>query len=69
MDRLGRISVPTLILTGDDDPLFPPENSKILKELIPHADLVLFPGGRHCVLIEKADPYNQKVIDFFKANT
>ena len=66
VDRLQRINTPTLILTGDDDPLVPPENSEILKELIPHADLFVFPGGRHCAIIENANDYNQKVIDFFK---
>jgi len=69
VDRLQRIRVPILIMTGDDDPLVPPENSYILKELIPHAELVVFPGGHHCVMIENADEYNQKVIDFFKTGT
>jgi pimeloyl-ACP methyl ester carboxylesterase len=68
VDRLDRIAVPTLIMTGDDDPLVPPDNSHILKELIPGADLSVFPGGRHCFFIENADQFNQKVIDFFKAN-
>ena len=67
VDRLKRIAVPTLIMTGDDDPLVPPENSYILKELIPAAELLVFPGGRHCVMIEKPGQYNKKVIDFFKA--
>ena len=67
VDRLQRIRVPTLIMTGDDDPLVPPENSYILKEMITHAELVVIPGGHHCVMIEQAEQYNQKVIDFFKA--
>ena len=69
VDRLKRLTVPTLIMTGDDDPLVPPENSHVLKELIPHAELVVIPGGHHCVMIEKADQYNQKVINFFKADS
>jgi pimeloyl-ACP methyl ester carboxylesterase len=67
-DRLSRIAIPTLILTGDDDPLVPPANSHILKELIPGADLAVFPGGRHCFFIEQAEQFNQQVIDFFKAD-
>jgi pimeloyl-ACP methyl ester carboxylesterase len=31
VDRLGDLAVPTLIMTGDDDPLVPPQNSHILK--------------------------------------
>jgi pimeloyl-ACP methyl ester carboxylesterase len=64
-DRLSRISIPTLIMTGDDDPLVPPENSQILKELIPEAELSVFPGGRHCFFIEKAEQFNEKAIEFF----
>ncbi len=66
--RLSRIAVPTLIMTGDDDPLVPPENSHILKELIREAELFVFPGGRHSMMIEKADQFNKKIVDFFKAN-
>jgi pimeloyl-ACP methyl ester carboxylesterase len=68
VERLHRLTAPTLILTGDDDPLVPPENSHILKALIPAAVLHVFPGGRHSVMIEEADQFNQKVIDFFKTN-
>jgi pimeloyl-ACP methyl ester carboxylesterase len=68
-DRLDRLSIPTLIMTGDDDPLVPPENSYILKELLPHAELFVFPGGHHCVMIEKAEQFNNKVVDFLKANS
>lgn len=67
--RLHRIAVPTMIMTGEDDPLVPPENSYVLQDLIPHAELFVFPGGRHCALIEKADQFNEKVIDFFRANS
>jgi pimeloyl-ACP methyl ester carboxylesterase len=65
--RLGRISTPTLIMTGGDDPLVPPENSRILKELIAGAELSVFPRGRHCFFIEQAEQFNKKVLDFVKA--
>jgi len=68
VDRLNNIAIPTLIMTGDEDLLVPPENSYVLQELIPAAELHVFPGGRHCVMIEKADHYNNKVVDFFRAN-
>jgi len=64
VNRLNRVTVPTLITSGDDDPLVPPENSRILKELIPHAKLIFFPGKRHCFFIEEAERFNQKAIDF-----
>ena len=67
-DRLNQLSAPTLIMTGDDDPLVPPQNSHILKDLIPGADLSVFAGGRHCFFIETADQFNKNAIDFLKAN-
>jgi pimeloyl-ACP methyl ester carboxylesterase len=67
VDLLNQITVPTLIVSGDDDPLVPPENSKILKELIPHAELIFFPGMRHCFFIEEAKKFNQIAINFFKS--
>ena len=67
VNRLNRVTVPTLITSGDDDPLVPPENSRILKELIPHAELIFFPGKRHCFFMEEAERFNEKVIHFFKS--
>jgi pimeloyl-ACP methyl ester carboxylesterase len=62
--RLHRITQPTLVLTGDDDPLVPPGNSLLLKERVPHARLEFFPTGRHCFFIEFADAFNKKVINY-----
>jgi pimeloyl-ACP methyl ester carboxylesterase len=56
-------------MTGDDDPLVPPQNSHILNDLIPGADLFVFAGGRHCFFIEKADRFNKKAVDFLKVNS
>jgi poly(3-hydroxyalkanoate) depolymerase len=36
---------PTLILTGDDDPIVPAINGKIMQMLIPRAKLYIFHGG------------------------
>ncbi len=69
VNRLSRIDVPTLILTGDDDPLVPAENSKILNALIPRSQLVFFPGKRHCFFIEEADRFNQMVTGFFQSKS
>ena len=65
-ERLKTISAPTLILSGDDDPLVPPENSRILKGLMPKADLVFFEGCRHCFFMEEADRFNDMALSFFK---
>lgn len=66
VDRLDRISVPVLILSGDDDPLVPSGNSRILKQHIPHAELHFFPGSRHAFFIENAEEFNRRVIEFLQ---
>ena len=45
--RLGQIDVPTLVLHGTEDPLFPPDHGKALAREIPGARLVLLEGAGH----------------------
>ena len=66
-DRLKKITTPTLIMSGDDDPLVPPVNSEILQALIPDSKLSVFSGGRHCFFIEAPEWFNRTAIDFFTA--
>lgn len=42
---LHRIQQPTLILTGDDDPLVSPENSRLMAARIPNAELRIVDDG------------------------
>lgn len=65
-DRLPGLAAPTLIMSGDDDPLVPPQNAFILQELITQAELALFPGLRHCFFMEAAGEFNQKVVEFLR---
>jgi len=65
-ERVGQIRAPTLIMTGDDDPLVPPENSRFLAEHIPGVELVVFPGGRHAFNVEFEDESNGAVLDFIR---
>jgi poly(3-hydroxyoctanoate) depolymerase len=51
---LPRLSVPTLVMTGDDDPIIPTVNGRILARLIPGARLHVVRGGGHLFLLEGA---------------
>jgi pimeloyl-ACP methyl ester carboxylesterase len=62
--KVRAIRTPTLVITGGDDVLIPPENSKILADEIPEAKLEVIPGGGHQFIIEKEDVFNRKVIEF-----
>jgi pimeloyl-ACP methyl ester carboxylesterase len=46
------IRQPTLVLTGDDDPIVPPANSRILASMIPGAKLAVVAGGGHLMLFD-----------------
>jgi pimeloyl-ACP methyl ester carboxylesterase len=63
-DRLPQIAVPTLVVAGDADPLVSPENSRILAERIPGAELRLLPGLRHGFTAEKPEETNAILLEF-----
>jgi len=65
--RLASLRASTLILTGDEDPVVPTENSRLLAERISGSQLRVFPGARHLVFIEHTEEFNQTVTEFLKA--
>ena len=65
-DRLPEIKTPTLVIAGDADKLVPVENSRILADRIPDAELVLLENMGHGFSIEAADEFHKTVIDFLK---
>jgi pimeloyl-ACP methyl ester carboxylesterase len=50
---LHQLHQPTLVLTGDEDPLVPLANARLLARAIPHARLHVIPGGGHLVLLDQ----------------
>lgn len=52
---LHRIKSPTLVVGGDDDPLVPPLNARIIHWCVPHSELKIFPGGGHLVIFDSVD--------------
>jgi 3-oxoadipate enol-lactonase len=50
--RLPQLTMPTLVITGKEDGLVPPENSVTLAQRIPNADLVLLSNASHLFNIE-----------------
>jgi pimeloyl-ACP methyl ester carboxylesterase len=60
---LWRLPQPTLILAGDDDPIVPAVNGRILARLIPDARLEIVTGG-HLFLLEHPEETAALVADF-----
>ena len=63
-ERLGRVSVPTLVLHGTEDRLIAPENARILAERIPGAELHWLEGAGHLYHSEQAAAADAAVLDF-----
>ena len=63
--RSRLIRQPTLVLSGDDDPLIPTVNARIMARGIPHARLHMYHGGHLALVTEAAEL--APVIDRFLA--
>ena len=62
-DRMRRLTVPTLIVTGDeDDPCLLP--NIFMKRTIPSAALNVFPNSGHTINLEEPDRFNSVVAEF-----
>jgi pimeloyl-ACP methyl ester carboxylesterase len=67
-DRLKHIAHPTLVLTGTEDTLVDPGNSRVIAARIPGARLIEFEEAGHVFFTEKAAEVNRALIDFFKGD-
>ncbi len=62
--RLGAISCPTLVLTGELDGGSTPDMARKMTAAIPHASLSILPHGRHMMAVEMADEVNAALRGF-----
>jgi pimeloyl-ACP methyl ester carboxylesterase len=68
-DQLGTLKVPTLVTTGVGDRLVPPENSRVIAERIPGAELKFIEGGGHVFFIEQPQAVNALLLDFLSRHS
>jgi pimeloyl-ACP methyl ester carboxylesterase len=66
-ERLGSISMPTLVLCGEDDGMAPPENSRQIAAAIPGARLELLPQCGHLPMLEKPERVRDAVFGFLES--
>ncbi len=64
MDRLGKITMPTLVIVGDKDRSTRVSDSIVLWEGIPGAELCVMPRCAHGVHMEKPDLFNNILANF-----
>jgi len=63
---LWTLRSPTLVLAGDDDPIVPLVNGRILARCIPDARLHVVHGGGHLFLLERPAERAALVVDFLR---
>jgi poly(3-hydroxyoctanoate) depolymerase len=61
---LPAIFHPTLVIGGDDDPVTPLINHRIIAQLIPRGRLHVVRGGGHLVLVDSPDIVAPKIVEF-----
>lgn len=67
MDRIGKIRLPCLVISGAEDRLTPPGYGEYLCNHIPGARHVVINGAGHMVALEKSKEFVQAVTDFITA--
>jgi len=65
-ERLSELTLPTLVITGDDDRIVPTEQSVRLAEELPNAQLVVIPQCGHLPHEEHPAAFMQAVTEFLK---
>ena len=65
-DVLPTITVPTLIIAGDNDQLTPVATAERMRDAVPGAELIVFAGHSHLVQVEKPREVHAAIDDFLK---
>lgn len=66
---LPQITCPTLILVGEEDPLTPPNEARIMAERISNATYVTIPSAAHLPNMEQEEAFNAAVLKFARSVT
>ncbi len=64
--RTGNITRPTLIILGQDDPIFPIPLAEDFRQTLPDAKMLVYENCGHAVLLEKPDQLSRDIREFLK---
>jgi pimeloyl-ACP methyl ester carboxylesterase len=62
---LRRITAPTLLIWGRRDTLVPPSLGLMMRQELPHAELLILDGASHIVMYDRPAAFNRAVLAFF----
>ncbi|MFI5421491.1 MAG: alpha/beta fold hydrolase [Nitrososphaerales archaeon] len=64
-ESLGELDVPTLLIWGERDTIFPvDEYGNRLKEIMPRSKLLIIKGARHAAYLDKPQEFHELLVDF-----
>ena len=66
---LEAISAPTLIITGEEDTVYPPQLSRSMAQRIRGAELAVLEGCGHLSNLEQLERFNAVLLDFISRRT
>lgn len=66
-DKLEAIQCPVLVITSDQDTVYPPAVTQQLLAGIPHATSVIISNAGHISNLEQPDAFNQAILKFLQA--
>ena len=66
VDELSSITVPTMVIVGNQDILTPRGDSDEIAERIPNAELVVISGAAHGLMMEHSTTFNKILIEFLQ---
>lgn len=61
---LAKITVPTLVITGEEDALIPVDESRAMASAVPGATLVVVPRAGHLANLEQPEAFNTALHEF-----
>ncbi|MBF0212941.1 MAG: alpha/beta hydrolase [Magnetococcales bacterium] len=61
---LAQLTMPALILSGEQDPIVPQANARLLAEQLPRAELEIIPDTDHLFFLEQAERVSSRIGDF-----
>tara|TARA_Y100000588_G_scaffold54228_1_gene51406 strand:- start:7139 stop:7927 length:789 start_codon:yes stop_codon:yes gene_type:complete len=66
-DQLSVITLPTLLVVGEDDPGTPVSAHEVIQGEIVGSELIVLPGARHFSNVEQQGAFNEAIATFLKA--
>ena len=68
-ETLAGVTVPTLVVVGEEDELSPLADAQAMADAVPGAKLVTIPNAGHLTAVEAPEEFNAAVLEFLAAAT